>query len=62
MYFDSLQPSRSGVVRELSLNENHLEAKLTAEEPKRLRVALNGNLDLLALAAETIESFDVQIA
>jgi len=53
------QPARSGVTRTLRLKgEDLLEAKLEAAEAKRLRVALNGYLDALALVAETMQEFD----
>ncbi|KAJ8920958.1 hypothetical protein NQ315_015752 [Exocentrus adspersus] len=50
------EPKRSGVVKNLSVNETVLEAEFSALLARQLRVAINGFFDKLDLIAETIEA------
>ncbi len=58
------EPKRSGVKRELGVQEAGsdggaaLEVKFHASDPRALRVSLNSFLDLLSLVVDTIHKFD----
>ena len=51
------EPARSKVTKKLSVNGNCLQVAFTAEEPRNLRVSVNGFFTHLILVAETMLQF-----
>uniref|UniRef100_A0A3B1JZJ4 L antigen family member 3 n=1 Tax=Astyanax mexicanus TaxID=7994 RepID=A0A3B1JZJ4_ASTMX len=51
------EPRKGGITRTLSVTENILSVKWTADEARVLRVAIASFLDHLALVMETMDAF-----
>ncbi|KAL6261025.1 hypothetical protein P5V15_008551 [Pogonomyrmex californicus] len=51
------EPSRSGVTKKLTLNNNFLEVSFSGKEARKVRVALTSFFEHLLLVTETIEQF-----
>jgi len=51
------EPSRSGVTKTLTLNDNLLEVSFSGKEARKVRVGLTSFFDNLSLVTETIEKF-----
>lgn len=53
------EPRRSGLEKELSVKDNSLVASFRSRDARSLRVGVNSFFDLLRLAIQTVEEFDV---
>ncbi|XP_077281638.1 EKC/KEOPS complex subunit LAGE3-like isoform X2 [Temnothorax americanus] len=51
------EPSRSGVAKKLTLNDNILEVSYSGKEARKVRVALTSFFDNILLVTETIQRF-----
>ncbi|XP_011869740.1 PREDICTED: EKC/KEOPS complex subunit LAGE3 [Vollenhovia emeryi] len=51
------EPSRSGVTKKLTLNDNLLEASFSGKEARSVRVGLTSFFQNLLLVTETIQQF-----
>ncbi|XP_053970983.1 uncharacterized protein LOC128888664 [Hylaeus anthracinus] len=51
------EPSRSGVSKDLTLNNNILQVLFSGAEARKVRVALTSFFDSLILVTETIQQF-----
>ncbi|XP_061119090.1 L antigen family member 3-like [Conger conger] len=51
------EPRKGGISKELSVSDNAMSVKWTADEARILRVSVGSFLDHLALVLETMEEF-----
>ncbi|XP_063697496.1 uncharacterized protein LOC134828437 isoform X2 [Culicoides brevitarsis] len=51
------EPKKNQVDKKITLNEQNLNIKVEADQPKVARVVLNGIFDAIILSTETIDQF-----
>ncbi|KAK7895302.1 hypothetical protein WMY93_020627 [Mugilogobius chulae] len=56
------EPRRGGITKDLSVQDNTLSVRWSADEARILRVSVNSFMDHLSLVLETMEMFSLPVS